>query len=233
MDPYTSVWNRKLLRLCVFLKTSSIINLPQPLKMTLIGRVCLHSAELIKWQKSARLTVNLCIHTLSLPSITANSSDRWSKKEDDVVLDWGSPSSQLLRRWIMVIFMLPGDVLQPPPGSVGAVVVVEGYVTYNVRACTCLWWYLSVRTCELIVKVLAVISGSSNLEPRGSRRRQRQNRRTRRLLCTEPEQLKWQHRQMAVSDQVIDWTRLVLFSQTGNKWHIQVADVVPAQLFSI
>lgn len=129
MDPYTSVWNRKLLRLCVFLKTSSIINLPQPLKTTLIGRVCLHSAELIKWQKSALLTVNLCIHTLSLPSITANSFDRWSKKEDDVVLDWGSPSSQLLRRWIMVIFMLPGDLLQPPPGSVGAVVVVEGYVT--------------------------------------------------------------------------------------------------------
>lgn len=108
-------------------------------------------------------------------------------------------------------------LLQPPPGSVGAVVVVEGYVTYNVRACTCLWWYLSVRTRELIVKVLAVISGSSNLEPRGSRRCRRQNRRTRRLLCTEPEQLKWQHRQMAVSDQVIDWTRLVLFSQTGNK----------------
>lgn len=62
---------------------SSIVNLAQPL----IGCVGLHSAELIKGQKSARLTINVCIHTLSLPSITATSSDRWSEKEDDVVLD--------------------------------------------------------------------------------------------------------------------------------------------------
>lgn len=79
-------------------------------------------------------------------------------------------------------------------------------------------------------RFLAVMSGSSNLEPRDSGEN-RQNRRIWRLLCTEPRQLKWRHRQVAVSDQVIDWTRLGLFSQTGNKWCIQVADAVLAHPF--
>lgn len=95
-----------------------------------------------------------------------------------------------------------------------------------------LWWHLPVPTRGLALKVSGLsFSGSSNLEPCGGGRRRRQNGRTRRSLCTEPKQSKWQRRQMVVSDPVIDWTRLVLFSQTGNKWHIQVADAVPAYLF--
>lgn len=52
----------------------------------------LHSAELIKWQKSMRLTINFHVYTLSLQSITVNSSDRWNEKEDNVGIKLSSGS---------------------------------------------------------------------------------------------------------------------------------------------
>lgn len=55
-----------------------------------------------------------------------------------------------------------------------------------VVACACFWWYVSVHTHALIAKVLAVVSGSSGLDPHGSRRRQRQNRKNTMFQNTSP-----------------------------------------------
>lgn len=60
--------------------------------MIRIGHVGLHSAELIKWQKSTHLTINFHICTVSLQSITVNSSDRRNEKEDNVGIKLSSSS---------------------------------------------------------------------------------------------------------------------------------------------
>lgn len=95
---------------------------------------------------------------------------------------------------------------------------------------------------ELIVKFLALISGRHRhcgstaawdrvAEEHNVRRHNGAEQYTM-FPCTEHKQLIWRRRQMVVSEQVIDWTRLavrfpcVVEARTENKWSTRVEDDV-------
>lgn len=202
----------------------NVVNLPEPLETIPIGCVRLRSAELIK-------TTGECVsrhkplrphtHTQpSPPSVTANSPERRRMR-----LSSGCRAG-LLPLWKSVIAasrkMRSGCVSSSPDMFGNLLQALLGPCWWW-RVCCCLY-VVCDGTCaythqhthtQVIVKVLAVICGSGNLEPRGRTRWFAVRRRG----------------QMVVSHKVMDGTRLAVFSLTANKRRVRVADVAAAHPF--